>query len=101
MSEFRKYSIEDSSGKRRAALEGVRKRYGMVPNVIAGMAASPAAVSGYIGLIDAMNQTSFTPTERHVIWFAINLEHGCHYCMSAHTPWAVEQGVAQDLIDTA
>ena len=65
------------------------------------MAELPAAVNGYIGLIDAMRQTTFTPTELHVVWFAINIEHGCHYCMAAHTPWAMEHGVPQDVIDIA
>ena len=36
-----------------------------------------------------------------MVWFTINLEHGCHYCMSAHTPWAMGDGVPQDVIDTA
>ena len=101
MSKFTIHTLANSSGDRKAALEGVKKRYGMVPNVIAGMAESPAAVKGYTGLIDAMFQTTFTRTELHVIWFTINIEHACHYCMSAHTPWAMEHGVPQDVINTA
>lgn len=101
MSGFKIHKKDESTGPRKAALEGVEKRYGMVPNVLGGMAESPAAVNGYIGLIDAMRQTKFTPTELHVVWFTVNIEHGCHYCMSAHTPWAMEHGVPQDVIDTA
>ena len=51
--------MADSSGDRKTALEGVKQRYGMVPNVIASMAESPAAVKGYTGLIDAMFETTF------------------------------------------
>ena len=101
MSDFTIHSTAASTGPRKTALEGIEQRYGMVPNVIGGMAESPAAVNGYTGLIDAMRQTKFSPTELHVVWFTINLEHGCHYCMSAHTPWAMEHGVEQDVIDTA
>ena len=101
MSDFTIHKIANSTGSRKAVLEGIERRYGKIPNVIGGMAESPAAVTGYMGLIDAMHQTTFSPTERHVIWFTINLEHGCHYCMSAHTPWAMEQGVPKDVIDTA
>jgi alkylhydroperoxidase family enzyme len=101
MSGFTIHTIAESTGPRREALAGIEKRYGKVPNVIGGMAESPAAVNGYIGLIDAMRQTTFTPTELHVVWFTINLAHCCHYCMSAHTPWAMEHGVPQDVIDTA
>ena len=101
MSNFKVHTLSESTGKRKEALEQVQKRYGMLPNVIGGMGESPAAVKGYTGLIDAMNECTFTRTEIHVVWFTINLEHGCHYCMSAHTPWAMEEGVPQTVIDTA
>ena len=101
MSDFTIHTIAGSSGVRKAVLEGVAQRYGMLPNVIGGMAESPAAVNGYKGLIDAMRQATLSTTEKHVVWFTINLEHNCHYCMSAHTPWAMEEGVPQEVIDTA
>ena len=101
MTDFTIYKTTDTTGSRKAALQGVEQRYGMIPNVIGGMAESPAAVNGYVGLIDAMRQATLSPTEMHVVWFTINLEHGCHYCMSAHTPWAMEHGVEQAVIDTA
>lgn len=101
MQDFKIHTIAGSTGARKAALEVIEQRYDKVPNVIGGMAESPAAVNGYIGLLDAMRQTKFTPTELHVVWFTVNVEHGCHYCMSAHTPWAMEQGVPQEVIDTA
>ena len=101
MSNFTVHTLSDTTEKRKEALEQVRKRYGMLPNVIGGMGESPAAVKGYTGLIDAMNECTLTRTEIHVVWFTINLEHSCHYCMSAHTPWAIEEGVPQGVIDTA
>ena len=101
MSDFKVHTLAESTGRRREALDAVENRYGGVPNVIGAMAESPAALNGYVGLIDAMRQMTFTRTEQHVIWFTINAEHGCHYCMAAHTPWAMEEGVPRDVIDTA
>ncbi len=101
MSDFKIHKVAESTGPRRTALDDVKKRYGEIPNVIGAMAESPAAVNGYVGLIDAMRQMTFTPIERHVIWFTINVEHGCHYCMAAHTPYALDDGVPQDVVDTA
>ena len=101
MPNFKIHSIAQSSGARKKALEAVNRRYGSLPNVIGGMAESPAALNGYIGLIDAMRQTSFSNTELHVIWFTINVAHSCHYCMSAHSQWAEREGVSQDVIETA
>ena len=46
-------------------------------------------------------RSSFTPTERHVVWFTINAYHDCHYCMAAHTVLAKGEGVPEDVIETA
>ena len=101
MSNFKVHTIAESSGARKKALEEIGKRYGKVPNVIGAMAESPAAVKGYIGLIDAMRQANFSNTELHVIWFTINVAHSCHYCMSAHSQWAEREAVSQKVIETA
>jgi len=101
MSDFTIHTTSEASGDRETALRNVEKLYGSVPNVLGGMAESPAALNGYLGLADAMAKTTFTPTERHVVWFTINREHGCHYCMAAHTPHAMRDNVADDVIETA
>ena len=46
-------------------------------------------------------RASFTPTERHVVWFTINAYHDCHYCMAAHTLLAKGEKVPEDVIETA
>lgn len=101
MPKFTIHNAADATGKRAEALVDVTNLYGAVPNVLGALAESPAAVRGYLGLADALRQSTLTPTERHVIWFTINREHGCHYCMAAHTPHAMKEGVANDVIETA
>ena len=46
-------------------------------------------------------RSSFSPTERHVVWFTINAYHDCHYCMPAHTFLAKGENVPEDVIETA
>ena len=50
MSDFTIHKTTESTGPRKVALEGIEQRYGKLPNVIGGMAESPAAVNGYMGL---------------------------------------------------
>ncbi|MEL6197217.1 MAG: carboxymuconolactone decarboxylase family protein, partial [Pseudomonadota bacterium] len=64
------------------------------------MAASPAHLEGYQvlhGLVS--HKTAFTPAERTVVWMAINVEHGCHYCVPAHTTIAQMEKIDAALID--
>lgn len=82
-------------------IDEVTARYGFLPNLMGVLAEAPATAGAYLALGDAIAKTSFTPTERHVIWFTVNAEHECHYCMAAHTAIAHMDKVAKDVIDTA
>ena len=43
-----------ATGKAQALLEGVRKKLGVVPNMMRTMAASPSMLEGYLGLSGAL-----------------------------------------------
>lgn len=101
MSGFKIHKLDEATGARHEAMNAITKLYVDVPNVLGALAESPAALQGYEALARAMANTTFSPTERHVVWFTINLEHGCHYCMSAHTPHAIREDVPEEVIATA
>lgn len=71
-------------------LEGARKAFGRVPNVLAVMAESPAALEAYLTLGGLFEKTAFDATERHVVLQAINAANACHYCTQAHGTLAVQ-----------
>ena len=101
MSDYKIHEIASSSGARKDALEKIHTSYGRVPNVLGALAESPAALTAYHGVSQAVSTMTFTPIERHVIWFTINREHGCHYCMAAHMPGAIQDKVPDEVIATA
>jgi alkylhydroperoxidase family enzyme len=82
-------------------LETAKGRYGQVPNLYGVLAEAPIAVEAYDVLGSLLMRASFTPTERHVVWFTINAYHDCHYCMAAHTLLAKGEDVPEDVIETA
>jgi len=101
MTDFTIHTKDAVEGDQRAVREKTEKRYGFVPNLLGGLAENPATVDAYLALGDAVGNSGFTPTERHVAWFAANYYHDCHYCMPAHTAIAHAEKIADDVIEAA
>ena len=101
MTTFTIHNTDSAPTNSKALLDEVQTRYGQIPNVYAVLAEAPIAVEAYDVLADLMMRSSFTPTERHIVWFTLNAYHGCHYCMAAHTFLAKGEKVADDVIETA
>jgi len=65
--------------------ETARKQIGGIPNMVRAMANSPALLSGYLALSDALSRGRLRPAVREEIALAIAQRNGCDYCMSAHS----------------
>ena len=63
-------------------LEGIRKGWGLVPNLHRILAESPAALEAYSALWGIAEKTGFTPQERNIASLAIIYENECTYCMA-------------------
>ncbi len=98
---FPRHTAETASPAGAAVIDDAKQAFGFVPNLIAHMAEAPALARGYLALSELVGETSFSPTERHVVWFTINAEHDCRYCMAAHTGIAKSEDVPDDVIETA
>ncbi|MEH6787337.1 MAG: carboxymuconolactone decarboxylase family protein [Paracoccus sp. (in: a-proteobacteria)] len=86
MADFTLHTLESAPEESQALLEDSRKGFGRVPGLHAVMAEAPALLDGYKHLHQLFAQkTSFNKDEMTVVWQTINVEHGCHYCVPAHT----------------
>jgi uncharacterized peroxidase-related enzyme len=101
MAQFQIHTPETASPEGKEVLERAQKRYGFVPNLIGGMVEAPAAADAYMAMGDLLGKTSLTPSERHVAWFTANFEHGCDYCMAAHSAIATAEKIPADVIESA
>ena len=101
MTTFPLHTVDSAPDGSKEQLEDVQRRYGQIPNVYGVLAEAPIAVEAYDTLGSLLMQSSFTPTERHVVWFILNAYHDCHYCMAAHTFLAKGEKVADEVIETA
>lgn len=99
MTDFQLHTTETAPTAAKPLLDKSQQAFGMIPNLHAVMAESPALLDGYQQLHSLAQQTAFTAEELTVVWQAINVEHACHYCVPAHTGIAHSMKVSLEVID--
>lgn len=98
--ETRMHTLETAPDAAKPLLEDSKANYGMIPNLHAVMAESPAHLDAYKHLHGlALEKTDLTPAERTVVWMTANVEHRCHYCVPAHTSIAQNEKIHPDVIE--
>jgi uncharacterized peroxidase-related enzyme len=74
-----------ATGQTAELLGAVQKKMGLVPNLLRGLANSPAALRSYLEQSAALAGASLTARLREQIALAIAEINSCGYCLSAHT----------------
>ena len=85
MTTLKVHTIESAPEGSKSQLEESVKGFGMLPGLHGVLASSPETLEAYKNLHGLFMKTSFNPEELTVVWQTINVEHGCHYCVPAHT----------------
>ena len=98
MTDFSIHTTETAPEASRPILEGARKSFGFVPNLLGKLAEAPAALEGYLALTGLVARTSFSPAEQQVVLIAASVENGCEYCVAAHSTIAAMHKVPEDVI---
>jgi len=96
MTRINALSLDQAPSAARTSLEGVKKGLGFIPNAFATLAHSPAALSGYLALSQALNKNSLTPAEREIAALAASEVNGCDYCVAAHSFFGNKVGLNPD-----
>jgi uncharacterized peroxidase-related enzyme len=78
-------SIDAAPADSRQLLNGVQRNLGIVPNLFRLVANSPAALRGYVGLLEALGAGALPAATQERIALAVAEANGCSYCVSAHT----------------
>jgi uncharacterized peroxidase-related enzyme len=100
MTDFTFHTEETAPTNSTPLLTGAKNAFGFLPNLLAGMATSPALLEGYMTLAGVFDKTDLTETERQIILMTNNRLNGCTYCMAAHTTMSQGAGVAADVIES-
>ena len=99
MSIFSIHDDQTAPEASRPILEGAKAKYRFLPNLLGGLAESPAALEAYVTLSDIFDKSSLTPAERQVVILAISAENGCEYCVAAHSTVAAMLKLPGDVIE--
>lgn len=93
------HNLETAPAESKEALEKSFKANGRIPGLHGVMASAPGLLEGYQKLHELFINSSFDKEELTVVWQTINVEHGCHYCVPAHTGIAHMMKVDPELIE--
>ena len=85
MSDFKIHDKQSAPEDSKSLLQNSIDAFGSIPNLHGVMAEAPTALKSYQVLHEQFLNTSLSAEEKTVVWQAINVEHGCHYCVPAHS----------------
>ena len=96
MTQFELLTKDDAPVGALQGLDKIEKKAGFVPNLQRVMAQAPALLDGYLSLWEIFERSSLTPQERQIVLIATSVEHGCTYCVAAHSGLARLEGLSED-----
>ena len=99
MTKFAIHDEETAPDASKQMLKDSKDGFGFIPGLHGTMAEAPGLLEGYKVLHKLFSNSSFKPDELTVVWQAINVEHGCHYCVPAHTGIAKSMKVEDAITD--
>ncbi|TNF92893.1 MAG: carboxymuconolactone decarboxylase family protein [Gammaproteobacteria bacterium] len=97
MSNFPDHTLETAPEESRPFMETTRQVYGMIPNLMAKMATSPAIAEAYLTVGGIFDKTSLTPVERQIVLLTVSHFNRCTYCVGAHSVIADMQEVPEEI----
>jgi alkylhydroperoxidase family enzyme len=93
------HSLDSAPADSRVLLEGIASDLGVIPNLAATAAASPALLAGFDGLRRAVASTKLDPVLREVTGLAVGVAVDNHYGVAFHSTMLAGLGVDENDID--
>jgi len=98
MSQFPIHTVDTAPETARPLLRALREAVGMIPNLAAGMAESPALLTTFLAARDQYQKGAFTGAEIQVLSIVAAVENDCGWCVAFHSLMARKEGVADDVV---
>ena len=93
------HTLESAPEMAADALRTLQSTVGLIPNLAATMAESPALLNGFLALRELYGKTRFSAGEVQVLSLTAAYENGCAWCVAFHTAMALKEGVDRDVVD--
>lgn len=98
MPRIQRIETADAAPKARTLLEGVQRKLGTTPNLMATMANSPAVLEAYLGFSNSLSHSSLSGKLREQIALTVGEVNRCQYCLAAHTTLGRMVGLSDEEI---
>ncbi len=89
------HTIESAPEASKPLLKAMLENFGMIPNLAATMAESPALLKSFLAVREIYTGGSFSPAEIEILSLTAAYENDCPWCMSFHTMLAEKSGVSE------
>ncbi|MHA7814790.1 MAG: carboxymuconolactone decarboxylase family protein [Phycisphaerales bacterium] len=96
MARIEPLTVDTASTEGAQILNAIKEEIGMIPNLYATMAHSPAALSAALAFGEAMGKSTLSPQVKEQLALAIAGANSCDYCASAHTAIGKMSGLDAD-----
>lgn len=87
--------LETAEPKTAELLSGVKKKLGMVPNLVSTMAQSPAVANAYLGFSQTLAGGLLPAKLREQIALTVSQANECDYCLAAHCKIGRNAGLSE------
>jgi AhpD family alkylhydroperoxidase len=94
MREFPIHTPQTAPDLSKPLLAALQRDVGMVPNLAAGMAESPALLDGFLAVRGIYQRAALTGAETQVLSLVAAYENDCAWCVAFHSRMALAEGVA-------
>jgi alkylhydroperoxidase family enzyme len=99
MSSYPVHTIESAPAQSKPVLQQLQQAFGLIPNIAAAMAASPALINGFIGLFERVHASSLTEPQIQVLLLTNAITNASEWPVAFHTALALKEGVHPADID--
>jgi uncharacterized peroxidase-related enzyme len=99
MNTFKPHSLETAPEDSREGLSAAEDKLGFIPNMMAVLAESPAALEAYQGIHTAFAKSSFSPAEQQFLALSVSIRNECSYCVPVYSLFSKKAGVPEAVID--
>ena len=82
----------------RALLAKTRELFGFAPNLAVAMSADPAALGGYLQVLQAFAGTCLGPLEQQIVLMAVSRANQADYSVAVHATLASQLGAPASLV---
>jgi alkylhydroperoxidase family enzyme len=89
------HSIESAPEKSRPTLQGMKQKFGFLPNIMGTMAESPVLLNGFSGLFGSFHGGSFNEAEKQVLLLTNAVFLQAPWTIAAHSTFALLDGLSE------